>query len=541
MRALVIQIERTKERTAETCAFAQSPVRIGRNPLNDVELDDGYVSQWHGVIRFDDDHTSYLDLGSTNPTLIDGNTVGRNKEVPITDTTDLRIGSFRLHVFRVEDAPAELFGARRKTAFARTGVGDASSVATTMYLSEPTKLRSQSAVHALLSGLGDPGHSLGGSPPSGSPPVMQPLRGATASPLSTPSAPPAMNTPMRPISTNPPPLPARPSARPAGPSSVSVAPPVAVTGSQGNSHGDPRAAANAQPGASVRPRTASSHPHAQSDVQPVSHAGSSEDALRQAYASYRQSWRVLLATMRSRLQQAPTGQQEALLDALVQEFPEVGHEADFRSLLPDFGISPLRTGVPEMEDWLRRLTDNMFPPANASINLALAMERIGEVLEVFSTAFVELRDAQGRFCDEMSLDRPPSDSILQTTKNPRLALAYLLNPSSEGSSKVEELARSMADFALHQVALVSAVVEGARNVLTELSPETVSKPDPKAPKPGLFARMFSNEADGTIQRYRAAFAEMIDEDRFTRRLFGRAFARKYYAIMGGRRSLTPSR
>jgi hypothetical protein len=225
----------------------------------------------------------------------------------------------------------------------------------------------------------------------------------------------------------------------------------------------------------------------------------------------------------------------------VQEFPEVGHEADFRSLLPDFGISPLRTGVPEMEDWLRRLTDNMFPPANVSINLALAMERIGEVLEVFSTAFVELRDAQGRFCDEMSLDRPPSDSILQTTKNPRLALAYLLNPSSEGSSKVEELARSMADFALHQVALVSAVVEGARNVLTELSPETVSKPDPKAPKPGLFARMFSNEAEGTIQRYRAAFAEMIDEDRFTRRLFGRAFARKYYAIMGGRRSLTPSR
>src|SRR5205085_1368301 len=82
----------------------------------------------------------------------------------------------------------------------------------------------------------------------------------------------------------------------------------------------------------------------------------------------------------------------------------------------ELGLSPLRTGVPEMEDWLRRLTDNMFPPPNASINLALAMERIGEVLEVFSTAFVEMRDAHGRFCDEMSLERPTADSILQTTK-----------------------------------------------------------------------------------------------------------------------------
>jgi predicted component of type VI protein secretion system len=170
------------------------------------------------------------------------------------------------------------------------------------------------------------------------------------------------------------------------------------------------------------------------------------------------------------------------------------------------------------------------------------MERIGEVLEVFSTAFVEMRDAHGRFCDEMSLERPTADSILQTTKNPRLALAYLLNPSSEGASKVEELARSMADFALHQVALVSAVVEGARGMLQELSPDAVV--DPKAKKQaksgGLFGGLFSNEAQVRWNRFRGLFGEMIDEDRFTRRLFGRQFARKYYAIMGGRRSIVRS-
>lgn len=277
---------------------------------------------------------------------------------------------------------------------------------------------------------------------------------------------------------------------------------------------------------------------ARMDSQPVP-TGSS-DSLRQAYENYRQSWRALLAELRYRLERAQSARRSDMLDQLVQQYPDIGREAEFRTLISELGLSPLRTGVPEMEDWLRRLTDNMFPPPNASINVALAMERIGEVLEVFSTAFVEMRDAHGRFCDEMSLEKPPADSILQTTKNPRLALAYLLNPSHEGASKVEELARAMADFALHQVALVSAVVEGARGVLQELSPDTL-QPKGKQAQRGFFASMFSNETESLWQKYRGVFGEMVDEDRFTRRLFGRPFARKYYAIMGGRRSLTPDR
>jgi predicted component of type VI protein secretion system len=163
------------------------------------------------------------------------------------------------------------------------------------------------------------------------------------------------------------------------------------------------------------------------------------------------------------------------------------------------------------------------------------MERIGEVLEVFSTAFVEMRDAHGRFCDEMSLDRPTADTVLQSTKDPRHALAYLLNPGANGASKVDELARSMADFALHQVALVSAVVEGARGMLSELSPDAK---DPKAKQPKR--SWFSNEAKAKWEHFRGLFTEMMDEDRFTRKLFGRQFARKYYAIMGGRRTIAPT-
>jgi hypothetical protein len=278
-----------------------------------------------------------------------------------------------------------------------------------------------------------------------------------------------------------------------------------------------------------------------SESQPV--AAGTADGLHAAYENYRQSWRALLAELRYRLERAAGNRRSDMLDDLVRQYPDIGREAEFRVLLSDLGLSPLRTGVPEMEDWLRRLTDNMFPPPNAAINVALAMERIGEVLEVFSTAFVEMREAHGRFCDEMSLERPPADSILQTTKNPRLALAYLLNPSSEGASKVEELARSMADFALHRVALVSAVVEGARGMLQELSPDAVVDPKAKQPKGGggVLGGLFSSQAQLRWTRFRSMFTEMMEEDRFTRRLFGRPFARKYYAIMGGRRTIAPSK
>jgi predicted component of type VI protein secretion system len=565
MLPLVIQIEKTKERTAETCAFAQSPVRIGRNPLNDVELDDGYVSQWHGVIRFDEKHTTYLDLGSTNPTVIDGKPIERNVEVPIGEGTDLRIGSFRLHVIRV-DAPPELFGARRKTAFARTGVGDASSVAATMFFGgEPTKLRSKSQMHDLFAAARAAG-SLSGPPPvpaysaHSQPPPATPSAPPPRQPPVVVSQPPVFSQQMQPILqpsvvvSHPPP------AYPAAERSTGGAQPGAAgdslrPGQRGSGSPPPLPAKGgglaamssaSLRAASIAPTVASPQQQQPAPARPSRHdsqpvpAGSSQDSLRAAYENYRSAWRALLAELRYRLERAASGRRSDVLDQLVQDYPDIGREAEFRTLISELGISPLRTGVPEMEDWLRRLTDNMFPPPNAGINVALAMERIGEVLEVFATAFVEMRDAHGRFCDEMSLEKPPNDSILQTTKNPRLALAYLLNPSAEGAGKVEELARSMADFALHQVALVSAVVEGARGVLQELSPDAIEPKDKRKKKSGFFGGMFSNEAQLRWQRYRSQFTELMDEDRFTRKLFARPFARKYYAIMGGRRSFTPT-
>jgi predicted component of type VI protein secretion system len=443
-------------------------VRIGRNALSDLQLDESFVSQWHGVIRFDEEHTTYLDLGSTNPTTIDGKPVARNVEIEVTETTDIRIGSLRLHLLRVP-APPELFGARRKTSFARAEATSFNNVAATMYL--------------------------------GNVPAVAQLKAKT--------------------------------------------------------HDDLSAAVKAKSAPQVRSTSASSPPSGLSatgvvtrDRSPVSgelpiYEGAQHD-LETLYREYTHTRTQLVAHLRLQLEAATPAAREGLCESLFQRYPELAHEPALREQLGKLGIETWRTGVPDTTDWLRRLTGGLFPPpgqhAHTPINGALALERIGEVLEVFSSAFIELRTANAQFCEEMALDKPHEDSLLQGTHDPRAVLAYLLNPDTTHSNKITELARALADFAVHPVALVSAVVEGAREVLQELSPATLTG---RGERPGasFFGKLLGVDQKALWARYITVFDETIDADRFTRKLFGRGFARKYYAITGGRRSLPapPSR
>lgn len=449
MLPLVIQIERTQERLADTCAFANSPVRIGRNPLSDLQLDESFVSQWHGVIRFDEEHTTYLDLGSTNPTVVDGHPIARNVEVEVTETTDIRIGSLRLHLLRVP-APPELFGARRKTSFARPEGSSYNNVTATVYIPDVPRSR----------------------PPENKSSGLQPKSA---------------------------------SGHPAALSATGVV---------------------------TRDRLAAS------GELPIYEPAADSQDVDALYHEYTRKRAQLAASLFLQLEAAAPAERQALSESLFQRYPELAYEPALREQLSKLGIETWRTGVPDMTDWLRRLTGGLFPPPGqlAPVNGALALERIGEVLEVFSSAFIELRTANSQFCEEMALDKLQEESLLHTTRDPHAVLAYLLNPDTTHSNKITELARALADFAVHPVALVSAVVEGAREVLHALSPATLTGQGER-PGASFFGKMLGAEQKELWTRYVTAFDETIDADRFTRKLFGRGFARKYYAITGGRRSL----
>lgn len=85
-------------RETKVLSFSQSPIRIGRNQLNDVLLDDRFVSEWHGIIRFDDSSVAYFDLGSTNGSVVDGKRLAKNVPVTLTERSRLVLGRLQIQV-----------------------------------------------------------------------------------------------------------------------------------------------------------------------------------------------------------------------------------------------------------------------------------------------------------------------------------------------------------------------------------------------------------------------------------------------------------
>jgi type VI secretion system protein ImpI len=91
----------------QTLRFAKSPVRIGRNQLNDIPLEDPFVSEWHGAIRFDDSSIAYSDMGSTNGSVLDGKRLAKNVSAPISDLSRLVLGRRELMFARVAGEASE--------------------------------------------------------------------------------------------------------------------------------------------------------------------------------------------------------------------------------------------------------------------------------------------------------------------------------------------------------------------------------------------------------------------------------------------------
>jgi type VI secretion system protein ImpI len=95
---LAVQLKGPTPESNKTLRFTESPVRIGRNQLNDISLDDPFVSEWHGIIRFTAQDVAYFDLGSTNGSILDGERLQKNVGAPLTSASRLQLGRIELSI-----------------------------------------------------------------------------------------------------------------------------------------------------------------------------------------------------------------------------------------------------------------------------------------------------------------------------------------------------------------------------------------------------------------------------------------------------------
>lgn len=443
MLPLLVRITNTQTGEVEHAAFASSPVRIGRNQLNELVLNEPFVSQWHAVVRFDEHKIRYVDLGSTNGTMMNGRRLARHVQVEVDPQVDLRIGPVQLAFARAAVTP-DMYAAPKTTMFTiapSQSTADVSSATMAFGAAEPRTLEQ----HTMF---------LGGQPQA---------------------------------------VPGKPQGPPTGaglPGGVDM----------------------------------------QQLVQLV-------DQTRPYYDQYRRTWSALLQGVRAQLERVPGPQREGMVLCLLQQFPQLSREPEFKTMMEALGVNPTNVGEVDPTEWLKRLGGHSHLPPGAQVNTALAMERVGAILESFGQAFVELRKGYEQFGEEMALQLVQERNPLHDADSGQDVLRYLLDWSHDGGERVRELTRAFADLALHQVALLNGVMEGIRGMLQQISPMTLSGATNLAiareAGGGFLEKIFNARKASLWRRFAERHQNLVDEDRFSREVFGRNFARAYFMVTGG--------
>jgi len=432
MQSLVVNIENTKTQFREQATFSRSPIRIGRNQLNDLVVNESFVSQWHAIIRFDDQQAIFVDLGSTNGTNVNGQRLPKNVEVSVVPESDIRIGPVRLALSRAEHARPSTGAFGRHT----VGAPEPSGFQKTLFMSVD---QVKGHVAAQRAGQAAP------APYTPSAPEMQQLVGASE------------------------------------------------------------------------------------QLKPYFHA------YRQAYAS-------LLQATQHYIQLIPAQNRPAMVGEIARRYPELIRESSFRTYLQQQQVSHPSLKEVDPTHWIERLTtgDGTLPPIPGEQDTTTAMERVGALLEVYSESFVELRKGFEQFGKDMAVQVVHEETPLRRLEDKTQLIRYLLDWNSDASERVGELKRFFGDLGLHQVALLNGITEGVRALLEAMSPQHLSGVEPGTiVKKSFMSSLFPWRSASLWFNYAKRHSAIMEEDRFTREMFGRSFARAYYMITGSRVEESP--
>lgn len=102
---LVVTVVDHDQHKSKAHTFTRGPVRVGRDPENELHLAYRFVSSWHAVIRFDARSARVEDLGTVNGFLIDGVRIEAGKSAEVRGRLVVSIGPLELIV---EHTPAEV-------------------------------------------------------------------------------------------------------------------------------------------------------------------------------------------------------------------------------------------------------------------------------------------------------------------------------------------------------------------------------------------------------------------------------------------------
>jgi predicted component of type VI protein secretion system len=150
------------------------------------------------------------------------------------------------------------------------------------------------------------------------------------------------------------------------------------------------------------------------------------------------------------------------------------------------------------------------------------LARVAALLQTFAQSLHELRRVKHELTRDLGLGEPPQPQ----PRSGQDILAYLFDFTVDGEERAQALMREFAEQAVHQLALVTAMREGVRDVLAALGPDEVARQEAASRGAGLMDLLPTTGVQ-LWARYRAVHAELVEQDRFAHILLGRRFAHAY--------------
>jgi len=500
---LSVRVENCATHQFTEHTFQRSPVRIGRNALNELTLQEGYVSLSHAVLRFDPERIQVIDLGSTNGTHVDGVRIESNVPVTLKDSSQLRIGDLRLHLLQVSGVGPPLPN-RDRTQF-RLMTQDVRAAAA------PTPPPAPPAPKPAIAGGRIP-----------APPTQ--FVGAASAPARSGATPAPTPVPTTAVVTPPP---AAAAARVPVSSFAQASDPGATLLDVDLLHGALEQDLAARPGTEetlARDVAAAAYP---------------------LYVEYRKAWRKLYDTLQGKAGQLPLAQRAGLAEVLERQMPTLYQEEQFRAFA---GTGPADAAAIRVGQGPADRLLSVFASAYGAAERRLDtpedvdgfLDRLGELMETFATSFIELRRGQAEFGNQIAVRTITSDTAVRRARTPKELLHLLLDPSPSGAAHLDDLKAGFGEVMFHQVALLSGTREGVKALLEELDPAILARPPAQAisasgGQSGL-AYLWPAVLWTRWRRFSEVWRGLGDEEQALRILFGPEFARAYALVMGGQLS-----
>jgi predicted component of type VI protein secretion system len=158
-------------------------------------------------------------------------------------------------------------------------------------------------------------------------------------------------------------------------------------------------------------------------------------------------------------------------------------------------------------------------------------ETLAAVADAFARGLVELKKGLKEFGEGIGVRAVGGHSPLHRAQTAKEVLDYLLDQHGDTRERLEQLVDLFADLMIHEVALLSGVKAGVRQLLTELDPEQGYAESEKGGR-GL------GLLDRSLRRYREYFKSATEDDGQSS-VFGTEFARAYADALGT--ALNPDR